>query len=253
MKLPRRLRYGDEASLVEHLDELRSRIIIVLAALGVTTAVAFAFHVHILNALNRLLPPNHRHDIVTFNVTEPFVTSLAVSVYAALVVTLPVLLWQLWAFLAPAVVEHVQRTIAGLILFACALAAAGLTFGYFVVLPAALHYLTNYDSHQFHILVRAQSYYSFTATVLLAMVAIFEVPVVVLGLVRVGVLTSRQLRRNRRWGYFVVAILALGLPGPDLVTTSLELLPMWAIYEGSIWLGVLVERRVALAQAAVGT
>ncbi len=241
MKLPRRLRYGDEASLVEHLDELRSRIIIVLAALGVTTAVAFAFHVHILNALNRLLPPNHRHDIVTFNVTEPFVTSLAVSVYAALVVTLPVLLWQLWAFLAPAVVEHVQRTI------------AGLTFGYFVVLPAALHYLTNYDSHQFHILVRAQSYYSFTATVLLAMVAIFEVPVVVLGLVRVGVLTSRQLRRNRRWGYFVVAILALGLPGPDLVTTSLELLPMWAIYEGSIWLGVLVERRVALAQAAVGT
>jgi len=253
VKPPRRLRYGDEATLVEHLDELRSRIIIVLVSLGVATAVAFAFHTHILDALNRLLPPNHRHDIVTFNVTEPFVTSLAVSVYAALVVILPIALWQLWAFLAPAVVEHVQRAIVGLILFAAVLAASGLAFGYFVVLPAALHYLTNYDSHQFHILIRAQSYYSFTATLLLAMVAIFEVPVAVLGLVRVGVLTSRQLRRNRRWGYFIVAILALGLPGPDLVTTSLELLPMWAIYEGSIWLAVLVERRVALAEAAVGT
>jgi len=253
VRLPRRLRYGDEATLVEHLDELRSRIIIVLLSLGLATAFAFAFHVRILHALNRLLPPNHRHDIVTFNVTEPFVTSIAVSVYAAIVVTLPILLWQVWAFLAPAVVEHVQRTIAGLIAFASALAGAGLVFGYFVVLPRALHYLTNYDSHQFHIVIRAQSYYAFTATVLLAMVAIFEVPVVVLGLVRVGVLNSRQLRRNRRWGYFVVAVLALGLPGPDLVTTSLELLPMWAIYEGSIWLAVLAERRAAYAQAPAGT
>jgi sec-independent protein translocase protein TatC len=88
-----------------------------------------------------------------------------------------------------------------------------------------------------------ESYYSFTATVLLGIVAVFELPVVVLGLVGIGVLSSRVLRRNRPLGYFVVAVVALGLPGPDPVTTALELLPMWALFEGSIWLAVAAEQR----------
>jgi sec-independent protein translocase protein TatC len=81
-------------------------------------------------------------------------------------------------------------------------------------------------------------------------VLVFELPLVVLGLVHLGVMTSRTLRRNRRMGYFIVAVVALGLPGPDPVTTALELLPMWALFEGSIWLAVFVERRSAKAQAA---
>jgi sec-independent protein translocase protein TatC len=247
VKLPRRLRYGDEATLVEHLDELRSRIIVSLVALAGCTVVTFVFHSHLIHWLNRELPANHRHPI-TFAVTEPFVTSLLVSVWAAMILALPIVLWQVWAFLAPAVEERTQRSVAALVAFAAALAASGLAFGYFVVLPRAVHFLTNYDSNLYNIQIRARDYYTFTSTVLLAIVAIFEVPVVVLGLVRVGVLSSRALRRNRRWGYFIVAVIALGLPGPDPVTTLLELLPMWAIYEGSIWLAVLVERRVALAQ-----
>jgi sec-independent protein translocase protein TatC len=252
VRLPRRLRYGDEATLVEHLDELRSRIIISLLALAGCTVVTFVFHSHIIEWLNRELPPQHRHPI-TFAVTEPFVTSLLVSLWAAMLLALPIILWQVWAFLAPAVEERAQRSVAGLVLFATALAVAGLAFGYFVVLPKAVHFLTNYDSHLYNIQIRARDYYTFTSTVLLAIVAIFEVPVVVLGLVRVGVLSSRTLRRNRRWGYFIVAVIALGLPGPDPVTTLLELLPMWAIYEGSIWLAVVVERRTARAQAALQT
>jgi sec-independent protein translocase protein TatC len=118
-------------------------------------------------------------------------------------------------------------------------------FGYAVLLPRAVHWLTSYDNVHFHLLVRASSYYSFIVSVLVGVACVFELPLVVVVLVRLGVLTSAALRRNRRKGYFIVAIIALALPGPDPVTTLLELLPMWALFEGSIWLAVLVERRAA--------
>ena len=242
MKLPQRLRYGDEATLVEHLDELRTRIIVVLLTLAGFTVLTFVFHSHLIHWLEIALPRDRRH-LVTFSPTEPFVTSLTVSVYAAILLALPVVLWQLWAFLAPAMEDRAQRSVVGLAAFAGALGLAGLSFGYFLVLPAALRFLTNYDSKQFDILIRASSYFSFATMILIAVVAIFEVPIVILGLVRVGVVTSRQLRRNRRWGYLIVAVFALALPGPDPVTTALELIPMWVIYEASIWLAVFTERR----------
>src|SRR3954454_23757374 len=245
--VPRRLRYGEEATLVEHLDELRTRIIVVLVSVGVVTAVTFAFHSHLIHWLEQALPPEKRH-LVTFSVAEPFVTSFMVSVYAALVIALPIVLWQVWAFFAPAVTDRSQRTVAALVAFSGALALGGLAFGYWVVLPNALHFLTNYDSHLYTIQIRAPDYFSFTSTVLLAVIGIFELPVVILGCVRLGILTSATLRRNRRWGYFIVAFVALGLPGPDPVTTALELLPMWAIFEASIWLAVLVEKRSAAAE-----
>jgi sec-independent protein translocase protein TatC len=90
------------------------------------------------------------------------------------------------------------------------------------------------------------------STVLLGIVVVFELPLVLLGLVYLGVITSAQLRRNRRIGYFIVAVIALGLPGPDPVTTALELLPMWALFEGSIWLAVLAEKRAAAPVEATG-
>jgi sec-independent protein translocase protein TatC len=135
--------------------------------------------------------------------------------------------------------------------FGLVLGAAGLAFGYGILLPRAMQWLTNYDTTNFQLLVRAGSYYSFVVTVLLGVVLLFELPLVVLALVNLGVLTSRMLRNNRKLGYFVVAVIALALPGPDPVTTALELLPMWLLFEGSIWLAVLSERRAA-KMAVVG-
>jgi sec-independent protein translocase protein TatC len=241
-RLPRRLGYGEEATLVEHLEELRRRIFVVLGALVLATVVAFFFHAHLLDWLNRPLPANHRR-LAALGVAEPFTVTLTVCVYAGLVLSLPVLMWQLWSFLAPAIDEFQQRRIVGLVVFASGLLVAGIVFGYFVALPAAVHYLTHFDRHQFDIHVGAASYYSFVTMVLLAMGLVFELPVFVLALVALGILSSRQLRKNRRVGYFIVAVVALGLPGPDLYTTLLELLPMWALFEGSIWLAVFVERR----------
>jgi sec-independent protein translocase protein TatC len=240
----RRLDREDDATLVEHLEELRQRIMVALAAVTVATAVAFVFHDRILDWLARPLPLAHRH-VAAFGVTEPFSVSLAVSLYAGILFALPVLLWQSWSFLAPALDAAAERRILLLAVFGLVLGAAGLAFGYGVLLPRAVHWLTNYDTTHFKLLIRASSYYSFVVSVLLGVVAVFETPLVVLAAVNLGILTSAGLRRNRRRGYFFVAVAALALPGPDPVTTMLELLPMWALFEGSIWLAVFAERRAA--------
>jgi sec-independent protein translocase protein TatC len=251
-RLPRRLGHGEEATLAEHLDELRGRLIVVIGALVLGTVVAYAFHGHVLDWLNRPLPADHRR-VVTLGVAEPFTTTLTVCLYAGLVFALPVVLWQLWAFFAPAVDVSFERRMLGLVAFSVVLGAAGVAFGYEVLLPRAVHFLTNYDSRHFHHLVQAKPYYNFVVTILVGIVVVFQTPLAVLGLVSLGVLSSRTLRRQRRLGYFVSAAVALALPGPDLVTTFLELLPMWILFEGSIWLAVLVERRRAKVAPASAT
>jgi sec-independent protein translocase protein TatC len=252
--LPRRLGHAEEATLGEHLEELRGRLFVTLGAVALGTIVAFIFHNHVLTWLNQPLPPDHRR-LYTFGVAEPFTVTITVSLYAGLVLALPVILWQAWLFFAPAVDPVAERKVLGLSLVAVALGAAGLAFGYWILLPRAVHFLTNYDSEHFHIAIRASPYYNFVVTVLVGVVLLFQTPLAVLGLVYLGVLSSRTLRKHRKIGYFVTAAIALALPGPDPVTTFLELLPMWLLFEGSIWLAVIFERRwakVAPASATLG-
>src|SRR5262245_27659017 len=136
--LPRRLRHGEEATLVEHLGELRARLVVSLVALAVTFGVVYAFNNSLLDWLNRPLPEDLRKP-TTFGVAEPFVTTFMVCFWASLLLALPIVLWQVWSFMAPALEEHAQRIIAGFTLFACFLLVTGVAFGYFVVLPAAVH------------------------------------------------------------------------------------------------------------------
>ena len=251
-RLPRRLGHAEEATLGEHLEELRGRLFVMLGAIALGTIVAFVFSGHVLDWLDRPLPPDH-HRLLTTGVAEPFTVTIMVSVYAGFVVALPIVLWQLWLFFAPAVDPAAERKVLGLALFAVALAAAGVAFGYWVLLPRAVHFLVHYDHAHFLILPRASSYYNFVVTVLVGVVLVFQTPLVVVGLVYLGVLSSRTLRRHRRMGYLVTAAIALALPGPDPVTTFLELLPMWLLFESSIWLAVLVERRRPKAAPASAT
>jgi sec-independent protein translocase protein TatC len=180
---------------------------------------------------------------VTLGVAEPFLTSIRVSLYAAIALAFPIVLWQAWAFLAPALDPRAARALAAFTGVAACLLAAGVAFGYVVALPAAVGFLTEYDSHLYDIQVRAGDYYTFATTVLLAVGLVFELPVFLLGLVRLGITSSRALRRNRRIGYVAVAALAVALPGVDPVTTLLEMGPLFALYESSIWLAAAFERR----------
>jgi sec-independent protein translocase protein TatC len=247
MRLPRRLGHAEEATLVEHLDELRTRIIISLVALAATTTVTFVFHRHLVRWLEQPLPPERRH-LLTLSPAEPFLTSFKISLMAGIALAFPILLWQLWSFLAPAFEESSQRIVALFVLFASTLLACGIAFGYWLVLPQALHFLTHYDDQLYNIQIRARDYFSFATAVLLAVGIVFELPIFVLGLVRIGILSTYTLRHNRRLGYFIVAVIAVLLPGVDPVTTTFEGIPLVILYEGSIWLAVLMERRHPLPE-----
>jgi sec-independent protein translocase protein TatC len=240
--LPRRLAYGEEATLVEHLDELRTRLVISLIAIAVGFAITYTFRANILHWLNKPLPPGLDKPL-TFSPAEPFITSVWISFWASFLISVPIIFWQVWGFFAPAVHHHYQRTMAALVGFAALLMAAGVLFGYFVALPAAVHFLTNFDSNLYTIQIRAKDYYSFCIQVLVAVGLVFELPVIILGLVQFRVLSSHRLRKHWRGGLALMAVIAVALPGVDPVTTTLEMIPLMALYGISIGLAMLLESR----------
>ena len=240
--LPRRLQHGEEATLVEHLGELRTRLIISLLALAAGFGVAYGFHGRILHWLNRPLPPNLDKP-VTFSPIEPFATSIMVSLWAGLLLALPIVLWQLWAFLAPAIEERRQRSMLIPVAFATLLGLGGVLFGYFVILTPAIHFLTNYDSSYYNIQIRARDYYRFVSFVLLGVAVAFEVPVFVLALVRLRILSAAQLRHTWRAGIFVMTVIGVILPGVDPVSTLLSVIPLVVLYVLAIGLATFLEPR----------
>ena len=149
----------------------------------------------------------------------------------------------MWAFLAPAFEEHRQRSIALVVGFATALGLGGIAFGYWVVLPPAMHFLTNYDSAHYQILVRARDYYRFVSFVLLGVALAFEVPVFVLALVRLRILTAAKLRSTWRMGVFAMTVVGVLLPGVDPVSTILSVVPLVVLYLLSIGLATFLEPR----------
>jgi sec-independent protein translocase protein TatC len=246
--LPRRLEHGEEASVVDHLGELRSRIFFCLFAIIATTTFTYVFNNTIIDWLERPLPKGTK--VVAFNVTEPFLTTFWIALWAGLLLALPIVMWQVWGFFAPAFDKHMQRKVVGFAFFAAGLMAAGIAFGYFIVLDPAVHFLTTYNSKQFDFHPRAESYFSFVTMVMVATAIVFELPVFILALARIGILPADKLRRNRRLGYVIVAAVAVALPGVDPVTTTLEMIPMMILFEGSIWLAVFFDRRWKRAAAA---
>jgi len=239
--LPRRLSHGEEATLVEHLDELRSRLIVCIIAIVPAFAIAFAFHSQLIEWLTKAIPSDVK--LVTLGVAEPFTTSMKVSFYAAVALVLPVILYETWAFLAPAVEEDTQRVIAVFVVLATALFFAGVFFGYFLVLPPAVHFLTGFDANLYDVQVRASYYLTFATLLLFAMGIVFELPIFILALVRLRVLSSAKLRRNRRTGYVAMLVIAILLPTVDPVSLLFETIPLILLYEMSIWLAVVMERR----------
>jgi len=244
IRLPRRLGHGEEATLVEHLEELRQRLFVCLGALGVGFVAAYAFHSHLITALEHALPPGHQ-KLTTLTLGEPFMTAMWISVYAGFLVALPVIIWQAWSFFLPAFDPQHERMLRVFTFISIALLAIGVAFGYFLALPAASHFLANYDKHEYQTFIRARDYISFAAMVLVAMAIVFELPLFVIGLTRIGILQTRTLRRSRRVGYFIVCCVGVALPGVDPVTTILETIPLLILYEASIWVSVLLERRSA--------
>ncbi|MBA2644769.1 MAG: twin-arginine translocase subunit TatC [Solirubrobacterales bacterium] len=182
---------------------------------------------------------------VTLGVGEPFAVTIKVSAYAALLLSLPILLWQLYAFLLPAFSPRERQVALPLMLAVPFLFIAGVLFAYLIVLPRAIDFLQNFNDDQFDILLQARDYYRFSILLLIVMGLLFQIPVAILGATRMGIVTVEQLRRNRRYALLVIAVMAMLLPGTDPITMVVSMAPLALLYEGSILFAALLDRRAA--------
>jgi sec-independent protein translocase protein TatC len=224
--------FEDRLTLVEHLDELRSRLIVCALVFGVAFALCFWQNHLLIDIANKPLPA-HREPL-TFGVAEPFTTTMTVAAYGAIILSLPVLIYELYAFVLPALHPRERKLAFPLMLMIPALFITGVVFGYFVVVPAAIKFLLNFNTDQFNVQVRARDYYSFFALTLVAMGAVFQVPVGILAATRLGITTPKQLARNRRYAYLICAVVAMLLPGTDPVSMLIEMVPLVLLFEFSL-------------------
>lgn len=310
--LRRPVNHEDRLSLIEHLDELRSRLIVVVLGLLLIFGVCVWQNGPLLEIINKPLDRETQKNIekgrgplgqvaltqaavknlacedaqnlralaspssklpaplraqfarravrveaaisklpdkvpgnkpVTLGVGEPFSTTLTVSAYFALLIGLPLLLYHAYAFVLPAFSPKERRVALPLLTMIPVLFILGVVFSYFVVLPAAVRFLQNFNADQFNVLVQAKDYYKFAALTLGALGLTFQVPVGILVLTRLGVVSVAQLRSNRRYAVLGAAVIAMVLPGTDPVTMLLCFAPLYVLYELSIVVSAVVVRR----------
>ena len=291
--------HEDRLSVVEHLDELRSRLILSVGAFVVAFALCLVFNHQLLTIINKPLKetteqrtregkgilgqiyvlneavkqlqasnerifksvapglkpaqqallrrqldeqkqsvsklqgPNGAQP-VTLGPGEPFSATFTVAFYFALLISMPLILYQLYAFVLPAFSPEERQVALPLMLMIPFLFIAGVLFGYFLVLPAAVRFLQNFNSDQFNILLQAKDYYKFAVLTLVASGIVFQVPVGVLALTRLGVVTPQFLLRNWRYAIVILTVIAVLLPGTDPVSTMIECIPLYLLYALSI-------------------
>jgi sec-independent protein translocase protein TatC len=231
--------HEDRLSLVDHLDELRNRLIIAVGAFIVALGLCFWQNHQLLKIVN---DPLGKRQPITLGVTEPFITTLTVAAYAAILIAMPIILYELYAFILPAFSPGERKVALPLLLMVPFLFIGGVVFSYFVVIPAALKFLLHFNQSQFNLQIRARDYYSFFSLTLLACGIVFQLPVFLLGLVKMGITTPAKLRRNRRYAILVIAVVAAALPGVDPVSMLIEMVPLVLLYELSILLASLLGR-----------
>ena len=243
MQRLRAAKFDEQMTLVEHLDELRNRIVVSAVVLVVACGLCFWQNHLLLEIANKPLPDNlHGHSIkpITFGVAEPFMSTLKISIYAGILIALPVLLYQAYAFLLPALKPTEKRVVLPFLILVPTLFVLGVVFSYFVVVPAAAKFLLNFNQSEFNVQVRASDYYGFFITTLIAMGLVFQVPMGLVALTRLGITTTKQIAKNRRYAYLILAVVAMLLPGTDPVTMLIELAPLLLLFEFSLILSRLL-------------
>ena len=226
--------FDDRLTLVEHLDELRTRIIACGFVLVIAIGLCFWQNAELLEIANQPLPSGL--EPITLSPTEPFFTTVKLSVYGGILIALPILLYQAYAFLLPAFSPREKRVVLPLLLMVPVLFIGGAVFAYYVVMPAALEFLLQFNADEFDIEVRASEYYGFFVLTLIAVGILFQIPVGTLAVTRLGIVSPEQLGANRRYAVLAIAIAAMLLPGTDPVTMLISMAPLYALFELSLLL-----------------
>jgi sec-independent protein translocase protein TatC len=245
----------DRLTLLEHLDELRRRLFVCLIALVLGVVVAallnsFMFEV-LLHPL-RVIPnlPESATKITTFSPAEPFMVSLKVWVAAAVIMASPILIYELWAFVGPAFTASEKKYFYPVVFATTALFLGGCALAYFLVLPKGLGWLLGFSSGFFNVQLRAEDYFTFMALFILAFGLVFELPVVLVLLAKVGVIDDKFLKKNRRYAIVILAFAAAVItPSQDAFSMLAMFVPLYVLYEVSVVLARFVQPKSESAVA----
>jgi sec-independent protein translocase protein TatC len=230
--------HEDRLSVVDHLDELRGRLIVCALAFVVAWGLTAWQNHLVLEVINAPLPDGI--EPITLGPAEAFYATLTNAAYVALLISLPVILYQLYAFVLPAFSPTEKKVALPLLLLIPLLFITGVVFCYFVVLTPAMDFLLNFNQDEFNTQVRARDYYSFVTLLMLAMGLGFQIPVGVLAACKLRITTPQKLRRGRRLAIVAIVVLASLLPTLDPLTLILEAIPLYALYELSILLATVL-------------
>jgi sec-independent protein translocase protein TatC len=235
-----------------HLTELRKRITYVAIVVLVFVIGAFIAQHWVWEVLMWPLRNTDVDKLSVFGPTEAFMQVLKVSIYAGLILALPFILWQFWAFMMPALYENERRSVVPYVLLSSALFMAGIAFGYFIVLPIGLKFLIGYGGDTFNNLLQAERYVSFISMFELAFGAVFELPLIMMLLAWAGIVDHIKMRKWRKYAVLIMAVIAMVLtPSQDPVSMMLMLIPLLVLYEFGILLAKLATtRRLRRRQAA---
>ena len=224
-------------SLVDHLSELRTRIVRSILAVGIGAIVGFAFAERIEAILKSPLP--YDRPLISTGIGDPFAIQLRIAIVVGIILAMPVIVWQIWAFVAPGLTPGERKTIRPWLVLAFVFFAMGVGIAW-VVLPFASGFLLSFQTASIESLLDARQYFDFVSTLFLAFGLLMEFPIVLVALSRVGVVTSELLRRSRRIVILGIAIFAAAVtPGGDLVSPGVLGITMYLLYELTI---VLIRR-----------
>jgi sec-independent protein translocase protein TatC len=199
------------------------------------------------------IPRNTQRNLVTLGVTEPFTATITIAFYASLLLAMPMLLFQAYAFVLPAFSPGERKVALPLMLMVPVLFVCGAAFGYFVVLERAVQFLQNFNDNSFDILLQAKDYFKFAVLFVAGVGLLFQIPVGVLAITRLGIFTPRQLAKNRGYVILGIAILAaVATPTPDPFTMTLAMAPLIVLFELSILLARWIDRIKPVADDADG-
>ena len=218
-------------SFLDHLDELRRRIIVAVAAVGISFVVCWIFHERIFDFLSVPITQHLGDRKLTYlSPTEPFMIYMKASFYAGIFLVSPVVLWQVWLFIAPGLYSREKRYAIPFLLSSSILFLLGGIFAYTVGLPMTLNFLTNFG-HAFQEIVTATFYFDFALVVILGCAIIFEIPIVIFFLSVMGITNARFLLRNLRYAVLIIFIVAAIItPTPDVPTLMVFAAPMLLLY-----------------------
>src|SRR3954465_54068 len=206
-------------------------------------------HARAGEVLAKVAPKIQARKPVTLGVSEPFMETLKVSAYAGLLISLPLILYELYAFVLPAFSPREKQIALPAMMAVPALFIGGVVFGYFTVVPSAVRFLQNFNTDAFDVLVQAQPYYKFVLMLLIAMGMLFQIPIAIVAVTRVGIVTTSQIAHTRRYAILVIAVIAMLLPGQDPITMMMMMAPMYVLFEASILFSWLLDRRAGRAAA----